>query len=875
MGKTKHRLAGILLTACFALSALSVTTLLPKRAFAHAEEDATATENALNEKLIVKYSMDDTDTAEGKKIAAYKWDTASQAFVANTSADATIQNSVPNKSAGTVSTAGGVEGSGALTFTGSAHARASFRLPVLASGMTVSMWVKNVNSYWSSLIEFWDGTNGGRFGKGTMQGNGGRKNEGDAWSSNCPAHNSATIAPGGGWDSFCINVNSNDNGGAAVDPMKADTWYHVAYVVTNSEVKAYRNGELKQTFNKGNSASIASSIMSAAKNLTGGNLGIRLSLDPNDGDILDDLRIYNGALSADEIRLSYDKLGDLISAMPEYYEVEGLGYPEELLFDGAESVTESDGTMSGVTSKGVSYSYTPLTLGVNDTTPANDEKGIEVAFSKNGMTLTSTVKFRRTLKLEAESLGYQIGDDTRVTLQVPVHAGEDIIAKVAAGTDLSSVTGWNLSVKKLHDDSNADKYKTQFTYSASTHTAFVRCSYEGYAQFDTIYTIKFVEKNTETFTSLTVTGGKSATVLNIADFEDHNQAAIAVNDLANFSLNLTFSLAEGAHLQGGGNTVTFTQSDLKSGVLCFTIISENGDLSSYFLEVVAISSDASLSGPITAGNYTLQGSGNEYTVTINKGEVTKLLAAITATPTSKKATVVKSYDAAESKITVTVMAEDGVTVERYTIAVTELDTDATLAQITIGGAALEGFDPAKTEYTYKYKGTVPSVAATAASSTAQQPAISAVTDGKVTITVTAENGTTKVYTVTFVLMNSNATLTKLTLNGTVITFTENAATYEAPAGTQLNTLSVIAEVSEGATAAYKLNGNQLIITVTAEDGTTATYTVSVTVAAATLPEGGVTEDNSPKTSGCSSSLSGTAIAVTMVTLAVGVGLFLK
>lgn len=490
MGKTKRRLGVVLCAACFALSGLGVAGLSQLRTASAAE---SVTQETLNEKLVVRYAMDDTTTSGlSKKIPAQKWDAGTQAFVSDTSADATVQYNVNGANTGTVTKVEGMEGSGALSFTGKAHARASFKLPADANGMTITMLVKNINYYWSSLIEFWDGTNGGRLGKGTMQGNGGRKNEGDPWSSNCPAHNSATMAPGGGWDSFCINVNSGDNGGAAVDPMKADMWYQVTYVITSSEVKAYRDGTLKQTFDKGNSASIASSILSAVKS-DNGKLGIRLCHDTtnNDADILDDLRIYSGAFSEEEVKAS---LHPFIAAAPEYYDVEGLGYPTELLLDGATSVS-GDSQKTGTTSHGVTYTYTPLTLTAEETTHANDEKGIEVTFTQGSATRVATVKFRRTLKLEAESLGYKIGEGDNVNIPVPTHPGIDVIVQVPEGTDLTQIKAGVNTVKKLTGDSNDGHYSVEFHYSATAHVATVCFSYTGYEIFATVYTIQFVEQS--------------------------------------------------------------------------------------------------------------------------------------------------------------------------------------------------------------------------------------------------------------------------------------------------------------------------------------------------------------------------------------------
>ncbi len=289
---------------CAALLALGASLVagvltLPKPvshiAAAEGNADLAAT-YARNEKLVVKYGLDEVKDG---KLPAYKWDAETKTYVADPAADATVQYHVNNANTGVVEKAEGVEGSSALSFTGKAHARASFHLPQDAEGMTVSIWVKNITTYWGSLVEFYDGKDGGRFGKGTMQGNAGRANEGDPWKENASAHAVGTMEAGAGWDSFVVTHNNtnNDNGGAYVDNMKPDTWYQVTYTVTSTEMRAYRDGVLKQTFTgKDQIPYILGSIMTAAKNQTTGKLGIRLAHDTTDdrADILDDFRIYSG-----------------------------------------------------------------------------------------------------------------------------------------------------------------------------------------------------------------------------------------------------------------------------------------------------------------------------------------------------------------------------------------------------------------------------------------------------------------------------------------------------------------------------------------------------------------------------------------------------
>lgn len=1404
MGRTKARIILVVFSACFFIAAL-LFAWLPANSFADTANEATAAQEPLNERLVVKYAMDDATTASGEQLAAFRWNSASQAFLPNAEAAATVQSSASGFSAGSVTSVNGKEGKGALSFTKKAHAQANFSLPSDATGMTVSMWVKNVNTYWSSLVEFWDGTHGGRFGKGTMQGNGGRQNEADPWTSNCPAHNSATIAAGGGWDSFVVehrNTN-NDNGGAAVDPMAPQTWYQITFVLASTEMRAYRDGVLKQTFNKGNSSDIVGSIMTAAKSGKG-KLGIRLCHDANDGDVLDDFRIYSGALSGEdvqslygeykglaaiqgktvkldgldkeytvdngssvrvestaeafpiimiggvaaadvsfneetktysasasgfsytytvgeyadgertatvtytdtatgnthaftvtqvnknvvkltslkikvngvlreiegfdpditeykinltpddyslefvaetaeggscnvdsvnagivyngdnsiktsgdgesvtykitvsreradtalpilngvqlglatqnfyvdelpsavgedgvllaypegsaveeftydtathaatfrvadralgtqteyrvayktkqdgrvaqwsfeesketgdkantvfsgmrwdgaqgayvadasldmtvrggaenqavtdkrapvaakqvtgvmgngielpawgyttaelpaieggttgftfstwmktsgivweavfavlgdeygtilekghmqrhlvtngqpvngyqhlsdstgdwtqslsnekraeyfntsaggaayvfytvtvtyangagvikfykdgelatvyendeggtekakiiieainagasvglhrhhydggsasrfdetniyayamtdaEVKAAYDAIAELLTASPEYYEVTGLGYPAELLLGGAKSVTDGEnGVKTGVTDNGVSYSYTPVTV---DATPENDEKGVEVTFEKDGKRRVANVKFRRTLGLAAESLGYKIGNGAAVSIDVPKDANKEIIVKVAADADLSNVKAGNIAAKAFAEDGNAEHYKTQFTYNAKTHTATVRIGYTLYEGQDTLYTIVFVNKSTETFERVSITGGKTSLQLTVADFTE-NTARIEVEDTGSFTLSVRFLLAAGAQLEGGGEGITFTKEDLSGGKLSVTVVNENGDKVVYSLVPYAPSSVATLSA-LTAGSHELGFSADktEYTVLADKGEGERIFNAIAATPSDESAQVKKIYDRTSGSIIVTVTAADGATVQKYVIRVVERDTDATLSRIEVGGAPLAEFDPQKSEYTVKYTGELPTVTAFASSSSAAAPGVSAAdADGRVKITVTAENGATKTYTVTLVKKSADAALKKLTLNGTEVSFSGNTAEYTAPYGTKLRAISVHAEVAEVAEVSHEIdaNENKIIFTVTAEDGTKATYTVSVKIASGILAEGGVREDNSPKPSGVSPAVIGVCIAAGAVVLLAG------
>ena len=546
-------------------------------------------------------------------------------------------------------------------------------------------------------------------------------------------------------------------------------------------------------------------------------------------------------MTDDEVRtlyFEYDPAAELPYFIPEYYDVQGLLYPEELLLGGATQVTDAEsGLKKGTTANGIEYTYTPLE---GKATADRDETGIELQLSKGDYTSSATVKFRRALNLQAEKLGYKIGGEAH-EIPVPAQNGGEIVVKVAAGTDLSEVEG-DIAVKMLDGDGDANNYETAFSYNARTHTALVRCTYKPFRGQDAFYTVRFAEKNTGALESASVTGGLAALHLTEESFAG-GAVSVPVRDMTSFELNVSLTLAEGATAKD--TALTFTAADLKEGKLSFIITNENGEEKTYSLVPVVLSSDAKLSA-LSAGSYALSPAfapnTEAYEVTADMGEGAKVLAAVVATPASGKAVVQKHYDKTSGNIVITVTAEDG-TAKQYTIAVHERDTDASLAGIDVGGAPLGGFDPAQEAYTFKYKGSAPSVTARAASAKAKVAVGEADADGKVTVTVTAESGAKKTYSVTLVKMNSDTSL-KLYLGGTEVTFTDMVAAYNVPLGVQPDLIPVKTEAAEGADVVCRREENKLVFTVTAEDGTAAEYTVNLTSDQAAFGEG-APEDNSP------------------------------
>ena len=229
-------------------------------------------------------------------------------------------------------------------------------------------------------------------------------------------------------------------------------------------------------------------------------------------------------------------------------------------------------------------------------------------------------------------------------------------------------------------------------------------------------------------------------------------------------------------------------------------------------------------------------------------------------------------------ITVEVTARDGKTKKTYTLTVTRglpLSQDATLKTLSVSGGGatlLPAFAATTLAYTAQVGSSIGVVTVVAEANAAEASVAITPADAdtrtaghqvplyfyggnKVTITVTAEDGTTKSYVLTVYRLapkgeskppSSDATLRALALSSGSISPAFAATTYQytAQVDNSVAILTVVPIPSTGAQAAITpadadptvvlhqvaLNegANSIIITVTASDGTTKTYTLTIT-----------------------------------------------
>ncbi len=182
---------------------------------------------------------------------------------------------------------------------------------------------------------------------------------------------------------------------------------------------------------------------------------------------------------------------------------------------------------------------------------------------------------------------------------------------------------------------------------------------------------------------------------------------------------------------------------------------------------------------------------------------------------------VKEGDYSVRRATIRNFAEDGTYTDGYSLVVKRpLDTKNQLKDLLVDGLTITGFDPATTSYTVHMPATrrhMQDLIPVPASSL--QTVATSFADSTMTITVTPEKGEPTVYKVKFVTdLSDDTTLKNLTAEG--VTYDKDVHSYDI---TATNWPLISYEKNSDKQVVELING---VITVTAENGATGTYTIN-------------------------------------------------
>jgi gliding motility-associated-like protein len=484
------------------------------------------------------------------------------------------------------------------------------------------------------------------------------------------------------------------------------------------------------------------------------------------------------------------------------------------------ALTISSGTLSPVFASGI----TSYTATVNNAT-----NSITVTPTNNNANATVTVNGTPVPSGSAASIPLVIGSNT-ITVNVTAQNGNSqpyTIAITRQASTATTLTNIALSAGTLSPAFNA---------SITAYTASVT--------------------NTTSSITLTPTAGAPT-------------ETITVNGTANASGVASAPIA----LTVGTNTIRVI------------VTAEDGVSTAEYDVVVtrAASTDANLAGLVTSEGaispafspgtvfYTLSVSNSittsTITPTVDDATATVTVNGIAVASGSPSAAI--ALNVGTTTIPVVVTAQDGTTTSIYNIEFTRAaSADATLAGLAVSAGALSpGFTSVNGVYTLTVPNasnsititptqnnanasiTVNNVAVTSGSASQAIPL--AVGTNTIIVSVTAENGSTKPYTITVTRQaSSDAGLAGLMLSSGSLnpTFATGTTNYTASVGNALTSITLTPTVSD-ATAAITVNGspvtsgtasspialtvgaNVINTVVTAEDGTTQPYTVTVTRAA--------------------------------------------
>ena len=436
-----------------------------------------------------------------------------------------------------------------------------------------------------------------------------------------------------------------------------------------------------------------------------------------------------------------------------------------------------------------------------------------------------------------------------------------------ASLDITDVKGTN------YGDSPFNKLKT--TYNITVANDIDKITLAATPE-DSDTTIKgtgektlTVGSNTFTIESISANGTPRSYIVNIERQKNSNTKLSSLSidghtivpdfdpDVFSYSLNITDSTVEKVKIEAQAevstSTVTGTgEKTLSTGLNTFSVevSAENGDKKAYVISINKAASDNNYLASLLTDqpmNETFNKNDLNYTVNVENNITSITIQAVAEADTSTvTGTGTHNLLVGDNTFDIVVTAENN-TPRTYKVKVNrKASANNYLSDLKVNGVTLSGFDKDTTSYTMTVENdiTEANVVATVEDSTA-----SVAGDGKtylvttstntINVSVTAENGDIKVYTINITRKKSaNNNLAMLSaLEGTLSpAFDKDTTSYTMQVPYEVTYLNLTAVV-EDANAEYDVEGNvdfqigsdnNVYIPVTSENGSTKTYSIKVT-----------------------------------------------
>lgn len=304
----------------------------------------------------------------------------------------------------------------------------------------------------------------------------------------------------------------------------------------------------------------------------------------------------------------------------------------------------------------------------------------------------------------------------------------------------------------------------------------------------------------------------------------------------------TIRLDESDVPDGGGNTLT---SNIPSKEITIgPAKSTNNNLAS--LEVEGYTLSPAFNKNTTSYTVNVPNSATSATIKFTAEDAT-------ATLTSNGTVNATNLKVGDNRYTLTVTAQSGaqksyvVVIKRADVPTTPKDTDNTLKGLSVEGYTIEpAFDKDKTDYSITVPSNVNDIKVNAdknsSKATVKIEGNTGLKPGEntVKVTVTAEDGSTKVYNIKVnkesEVASNDATLKSLGVSGYDMSpnFSNDTLNYNVTVPNEANSVTITAptnnpkaKVEVTGNTDLKVGDNKVTVKVTAEDGTTKTFTINV------------------------------------------------